>query len=126
MEVRQRREEEEAEKAEEIAKRAAEELDEQIQADAMRQILAREQKYKARKRANSESTEVPPTFEFDAMKESFHKIEINGMSFDTVKLFHPRPGMFTSEFHVQLISIFNSASWIGVHGRASRGRHLSR
>ena len=49
---------EEAER-EERANRAAQELDEQIQADAMRQLMAKEQQYKARKRANSEAIEVP-------------------------------------------------------------------
>jgi hypothetical protein len=45
---------EEAEREEERANRAAQELDEQIQADAMRQLVAKEQQYKARKRANSD------------------------------------------------------------------------
>jgi translation initiation factor 2-alpha kinase 4 len=105
LEARRQREEEEAERAEEIATKAAQELDEQIQADAIRQMLAKEQQYKARKRANSESTEVPPTFNFDTMKESFQEIDINGIRFDTVKLFHPRPGRFPFEFHVQLVLI---------------------
>jgi translation initiation factor 2-alpha kinase 4 len=123
--ARQRREEEEAERAEEIAMKAAQELDEQIQVDAMRQMLAKEQQYKARKRANSESTEVPPTLDFDTIKESFQEVEINGIRFDTVRLFHPRPGKFPFEFRTQVILIFDSTSRPGVYGRTSGGRHLS-
>ena len=126
-EVRQQREEEEAERAEEIATRAALELDEQIQADAMRQMLAKEQQYKSRKRANSETTEVPPTFDCDSdtMKEAFQHIDINGIRFDTVRLFHPRPGTFPFESLAQVISMFDSPPRIGVYGRASSGRHHS-
>ncbi len=59
----------------------------------MHQMLAKEQRHKARRRANSESTEVPPTFSVDTMMETFQEMEMNGIRFDTVKLFHPRPGM---------------------------------
>ena len=59
----------------------------------MCQMLAKEQRHKARRRANSESTEVPPTFRVDTMMETFQEMEMNGIRFDTVKLFHPRPGM---------------------------------
>ena len=86
---------EEAEREEERANRAAQELDEQIQADAMRQLMAKEQQYKARKRANSESTEVPFMGEgdFQVPTEVFgHEMEIDGIRFNTVKLFHPRSG----------------------------------
>ncbi|KAF9527861.1 other/PEK/GCN2 protein kinase [Crepidotus variabilis] len=89
--ARQQREQEEAERAEEIANRAAQELDEQIQADAMRQLMAKEQQFKARRRANSESTEVPPTFNAESITESFQDMDMNGVKFNTVKLFHPRP-----------------------------------
>ena len=57
--ARHEREIEEAEREEERVNRAAQELDEQIQADAIRQLMAKEQQYKARKRANSEATELP-------------------------------------------------------------------
>ena len=114
--VRRQREEEEAEKAEEVAMKAAQELDQQIQADAMRQMLAKEQKYKSRKRANSETTEVPPTFYYDTMKESFQDIDINGIRFDTVRLFHPRPGTFPFEFQAQSVSMSDSSSRIVVYG----------
>jgi eukaryotic translation initiation factor 2-alpha kinase 4 len=103
LQARQQHEEEEAERAEEIAKKAGQELDEQIQADAMRQMLAKEQQYKARKRANSECTEVPPTIDFGTMKELFQEIDINGIRFDTVRLFHPRPGTFQFEFTPMII-----------------------
>ena len=44
--ARRQREQEEAERAEAIAIKAAEELDKQIQADAIRQMLAKEQSHK--------------------------------------------------------------------------------
>ena len=90
---------EEAEREEERANRAAQELDEQIQADAMRQLMIKEQQYKSRKRANSEATEVPSIAEgdFQVATEVFgHEMEINGVRFNAVKLFHPRSGNFFS------------------------------
>ena len=86
---------EEAEREEDRANRAAQELDEQIQADAMRQLMAKEQQYKARKRANSEATEVPFIGEgdFQVPTEVFgHEMDIDGVRFNAVKLFHPRSG----------------------------------
>ena len=59
--------------------KAAQELDQQIQADAMRQMLAKEQQYKSPKRANSETTEVPTTLYYDTIKKSFQDIDINGV-----------------------------------------------
>jgi len=88
---------EEAEREAERVDRAAQQLDEQIQADAMRQLIAKEQQYKARKRANSESTEVPfvGDEDFQVPSEAFgHEMEINGVRFNAVKLFYPRSGKF--------------------------------
>jgi eukaryotic translation initiation factor 2-alpha kinase 4 len=107
FQVRHARETEEAEREEERANRAAQELDQQIQADAIRQLMAKEQQYKARKRANSESTEVPFMGEgdFQVPTEVFnHEMEIDGVRFNAVKLFHPRSGKvssfsFSSSFH---------------------------
>jgi translation initiation factor 2-alpha kinase 4 len=99
FQARHERELEEAEREEERANRAAQELDEQIQADAMRQLMAKEQQYKARKRANSEATEVPFMGEgdFQVPTEVFaHEMEIDGVRFNAVKLFHPRSGKFFS------------------------------
>jgi eukaryotic translation initiation factor 2-alpha kinase 4 len=99
--ARHEREIEEAEREEERANRAAQELDEQIQADAIRQFMAKEQQYKARKRANSESTEVPYMAEgdFQVPTEVFaHEMEINGARFNAVKLFHPRGGKIPPPF----------------------------
>ena len=58
----------------------------------MRQLIAREQQYKAnRKRANSEATEVPLLS--DTPIETFsHEVEVGEVYFNTVKLFHPRTG----------------------------------
>ncbi|KIJ97967.1 hypothetical protein K443DRAFT_104703 [Laccaria amethystina LaAM-08-1] len=89
--ARKQREAEEAEREQDRAFKAAQELDEQIQADhAMRQLIAREQQYKAnRKRTNSEATEVPLLS--DTPIETFsHEVEVGGVLFNTVKLFHPR------------------------------------
>ena len=85
---------EEAEREEERANRAAQELDQQIQVDAMRQLMAKEQQYKARKRANSEATEVPFMLDGDlhVPTEVFEEIEINGVRFNAVRLFLPRSG----------------------------------
>jgi len=56
----------------------------------MRQLLAREE-FKARNRAYSESTAVPVAG--DTLTETFNlEIEVNGLRFSTVKLFHPRNG----------------------------------
>jgi hypothetical protein len=66
-------------------------LNEQIKADAERQQLAKERQYRARKRANSETTEVPVAG--DTPTETFsQEMEINGVRFNTVKIFHPRIG----------------------------------
>lgn len=73
------------------ATRAAAELNEQIQADAMRQFLAQEQQYKSRRRANSAATEVPSVRDGDTPVETFHDMAINGMHFNTVKMYNPRP-----------------------------------
>jgi translation initiation factor 2-alpha kinase 4 len=73
----------------------AQELNEQIKADAQKQQLAKERQYKARKRANSEATEVPVSG--DTPTETFNEeMEINGVRFNTVKIFHPRIGEYTA------------------------------
>ncbi|KAG5641706.1 hypothetical protein DXG03_004410 [Asterophora parasitica] len=77
----------EAEDAERAA-REAQRKEEQFKEEAMRQLAAREQQHRARKRANSESTEIPTSA--DTMTESFHQsVEVNGVTFNTVRLFHP-------------------------------------
>ncbi|KAJ2913179.1 hypothetical protein MD484_g7237, partial [Candolleomyces efflorescens] len=87
--ARKQREAEEAAKEQERREREAQELEAQIEADAILQHLAREQQYKSRKRANSETTEVP--FMSDTPLETFSRdIVIEGARFNTVKLFHPR------------------------------------
>jgi eukaryotic translation initiation factor 2-alpha kinase 4 len=49
----------------------------------------KEMHYRARKRANSETTEIPLAPE--VLTETFGgEIEMGGYRFDTVKLFHPR------------------------------------
>ncbi|KAF5320234.1 hypothetical protein D9611_011377 [Ephemerocybe angulata] len=87
--AKRQREAEEAAREQERREQEAKELEAQIEADAWRQHLAREQQYKSRKRANSETTEVP--FMSDTPLETFgHEILIEGVHFNTVKLFHPR------------------------------------
>ncbi|RDB27411.1 eIF-2-alpha kinase GCN2 [Hypsizygus marmoreus] len=88
MDEERARKQREAEEAERAAK-AAQEREEEFKEEAMRELAEREQQYRARKRANSEATETPMSG--DTMTESFtHEIEINGVSFNTVRLFHPR------------------------------------
>ncbi|PPQ64064.1 hypothetical protein CVT24_008877 [Panaeolus cyanescens] len=90
---RLRRELEEAEKEEERVSQAARELDAQIQADSMRNLWAKEEQIRTRKRANSEATEVPSVEDFafsDTIIETFADAEINGKMFNSVKLYYPR------------------------------------
>ncbi|TFK23737.1 other/PEK/GCN2 protein kinase [Coprinopsis marcescibilis] len=89
---RKQREAEQEAREEERRRREAQELEAQIEQDALRQLLARqEQQYQSRKRANSEATEVP--FMSETPLETFYdEIEIEGVQFNTVKLFHPRKG----------------------------------
>ncbi|KAG2024094.1 STE/STE20/YSK protein kinase [Coprinopsis cinerea AmutBmut pab1-1] len=86
---RKQREAEEAAREEERRKREAEELEAQIEQDALRQLMAREQQFKSRERANSETTEVP--FMSDTPLETFSQdIHLGDVRFNTVKLFYPR------------------------------------
>lgn len=97
--AKKQREEEEAELQEERAAQLAQELDEQIRADAYRQQLERERIQQARKRAMSDATEMPHSEEA-ALTESFGKnIEWRGVTFNKVRLFHPRQGAVPNEFH---------------------------
>lgn len=83
--ARKQREADAAERAAHEAHRREEEFKE----EAMRQLAAREQQSRARKRANSESTEIPASA--DTMTESFpNTVEVHGVQFNTVRLFHPR------------------------------------
>lgn len=123
LQARQQRELEEAEQEEERAARAAQELEEQIQADAMRQAMAKEQQYKTRKRANSETTEVPQMFDVDTPTERFHDMEMNGVKFNSVKLFHPRSGKPLCAVISTHFDDFSSMSRIDVHGGACRRRY---
>ena len=82
--AQQEREMKEAEQEAERANRAAQELDAQIQADAMRQLIAKEQQYKPRKRVN-ESTEVPFIWDRDIPTEVFgQEMELDGVRFNAV------------------------------------------
>ncbi|KAF8345771.1 kinase-like domain-containing protein [Amanita rubescens] len=86
--ARKQREAEDLAREQERVAREAEALQAQIKEDAMRQLLAREE-FKARNRAYSESTAVPVAG--DTLTETFSvEIEVNGLRFSTVKLFHPR------------------------------------
>ncbi|KAF8060720.1 kinase-like domain-containing protein [Lyophyllum atratum] len=87
--LEEREREERAAEERERAARAAQEREEEFKEEAMRQLAAREQLYKARKRANSESTEIPTSA--DTMTELFpQNVVVNGVTFNTVRLFHPR------------------------------------
>ena len=76
----------------ERARQLAEAFNEQIRLDAERQQAER-QKFKARDRAPSDATEVPSSSE-DTLTQSFDcLLEINGLQFQTVKMFHPHKGL---------------------------------
>lgn len=91
----------EAERAERAAREALE-REEEFKEEALRQLAERELQYKARKRANSESTMIP--YPGDTMTESFpHNVEVDGVTFNTVRLFHPRQGMYPLLFHLSLL-----------------------
>lgn len=74
----------------ERANRRAKELEQQFEADAFRQMIMASKQQSRRKRANSETTEVPtpvsdiPTVTFE---DGFL---VHGIRYDTVKYFHPR------------------------------------
>ena len=89
-------------------------------------MLAKEQSHKTRRRANSEATEVPPTFNVEIMKETFHTMEINGIRFDTVKLFHPRPGKLHFLTSDSGSKHTRSGTRAAIYGRGNGRRHLSR
>lgn len=100
--IRQEREAEVAERERLEAERVAQALNEQIQEDVMRQMLEREQN-RARRRANSEATEVPLLG--DTPTETFnHEVEIEGVRFHTVKLFHPRNGTWNLSIIYDVLS----------------------
>ncbi|KAF7299301.1 hypothetical protein MIND_00879100 [Mycena indigotica] len=64
-------------------------LEAEVRANAQLQQLERERQYQARKRANSEATEVPLAGETPT--ESFtDPITIDGIEFNVVRIFHPR------------------------------------
>ncbi|KAL4251194.1 non-specific serine/threonine protein kinase [Abortiporus biennis] len=91
--AKKQREEAEAEEEQERAVQRAEELQEQIRADVERQQLERERFQKARKRAMSDATEVPPSEELleSTPTETFSPPLLwEGVEFNTVKLFHPK------------------------------------
>ncbi|KAJ7432513.1 kinase-like domain-containing protein [Mycena galericulata] len=88
--VRKQKEADAAEQATERAAKMAQELEAAVKADAQRQQLAKERQYKARKRANSEATEVPVGG--DTPTEAFSEpIDVDGVQFHAVRIFHPQP-----------------------------------
>lgn len=91
------RQEEEAEQEEERAAQLAEELNEQLRADEYRQQLERERFQQARRRAMSDATEMPSpdtlSLEDLSPTEIFERtVEWKGVTFNRVRLFHPRQG----------------------------------
>ncbi|KZT06721.1 Serine/threonine-protein kinase [Laetiporus sulphureus 93-53] len=89
--AKRQREEEEAEQEEERAAALAQELEEQIRADVIRQQLERERVERARKRAVSDSIETDIS-EDTTLSDSFaQELEWRGVRFSKVKLFHPQP-----------------------------------
>ncbi|KAJ7070074.1 hypothetical protein C8F01DRAFT_1115157 [Mycena amicta] len=90
-EERIRKQQEAAAVAQEHEARAKQnqQLEAEVKANAQRQQMERERQYLARKRANSEATEVP--LAGDSPTESFGEpITIDGVEFNVVRIFHPR------------------------------------
>jgi eukaryotic translation initiation factor 2-alpha kinase 4 len=95
--ARKEREAEEAEKGRLRATQLAEQLDEQIKVDTQKQQQAREKLEGARKRGYSDATAVPPSG--DIFTESFNQeIVFGGVTFQSVKIFHPYAGKMTPSF----------------------------
>ena len=89
--AKKRREEAEAQEEAERERLFAEAFKEQLQADAQRHQMERE-RHRARHRARSDATEVPDLAD-DILTQSFDReINVNGLCFLTVKLFHPQHG----------------------------------
>ncbi|KAL4071177.1 kinase-like domain-containing protein [Scleroderma yunnanense] len=87
---RRQKEEEEAERQSALAAQLEAQLQEKIQADAQKHLIAKEMQYKAaRRRAQSDATEVPSAG--DTLTESFPvEVELRGIRFNVVKMFHPK------------------------------------
>ena len=100
-EARERRrieEEEDAQKQKEIAMMEAAALEYEIHA-------AKEQAQRSRRRANSESTEVPDIYSYevdeDDTTETFDEITLdNGVRFTTVRVYQPRAGIWHASLRV--------------------------
>ncbi|KAF7297638.1 hypothetical protein MKEN_01386800 [Mycena kentingensis (nom. inval.)] len=90
--LRKQREADAAAQADEERAKQTQLLEAEVKAAANEQRLQieRERQFQARKRANSEATEVPSGG--DAPTESFSDpITIGGVEFNVVRIFHPRP-----------------------------------
>lgn len=95
---RRQKEEEETERQLALEAQLAEQLQERIQADAQKHLMAKEIQYKAaRRRAQSDATEVPSSG--DTLTESFPvNVEFRGICFNAVKIYHPRKGALCALF----------------------------
>ena len=94
---RERIEQEEAQRQKQIAMMEAAALEYEIHA-------AKEHAQRSRRRANSESTEVPDIYgyddEADGLTESFDEIALdNGARFTTVRVYQPRAGMWRATLY---------------------------
>ena len=98
VQVRLHKQEEEEEQRIRDAQRLADEFEEQLREDTIRQQrLELEQIQMNRRRGLSDATEVPLSAlspNGDTPTESFaHDLEWDGIVFNSVKLFHPRKGL---------------------------------
>lgn len=85
--------------------------------EAQKHQQAKEQQMQSRKRANSETTEVPipgetPTETFNS------EISFKGVVFNSVKIFHPRNGEWRAFYIARPKSLTRKGrgSWDGVSG----------
>ncbi|KAI0077507.1 Serine/threonine-protein kinase [Panus rudis PR-1116 ss-1] len=105
--AKKQREEAEAEEELERENQRALEMQEQIRADAERQQIEKEEFHKARKRAMSDATEIAPLEDFNDPTpiETFNEvIQWQGVSFTTVRLFHPRKESLGTVWHAEPIA----------------------
>lgn len=117
MQAKKERAEAEAREEMERAAARAAELHAEIRADAERHHAERERTQHARReRANTDATEVPDWLARagDTPIEAFsQEIELSGVRFGAVKLFHPRKGEYCDSVRVVML-LMNTVGCLGM------------
>ena len=116
--ARRRRVEAELEEEQERAAQRAEELQQELKADAERRQQEQELFQKARRRAMSDATEMPPPSEdltdLTPIETFQEEIQWQGASFMSVKLFHPRKGVYCSHHSSSCRDADNRVECLGI------------